>query len=110
MAELRARWEREEELAKDDDIVRVCTITTTESNVTSHASKPPTINGNIIGVGNVSSTSSKKLKLPKTAKTMLDKSAENIKNIGDNGSVCFDDNDFDFDNCNISEVIKFCKS
>ena len=66
MAQLRARWEREEELAKVDDIVRVCTITTTENNVIPHASKPPTINGNIIGVGNVSSTTSKHLKLPKT--------------------------------------------
>ena len=107
MDELHARWEREEKLAKDDNIVRVCTITTTENNVTSHASKPPTINGNIIGVGNVSSTTSKRLKLPKTPKTMPDKSAEIFKNIGDNCPITFDDNDFDYDSCNISEVIKF---
>ena len=107
MAQLHARWKREEELAKVDDIVRVCTITTTENNVIPHASKPPTINGNIIGVGNVSSNTSKKLKLPKTAETSLDKSAEIFKNMGECGSVCFDDNNFDFDNCNISEVIKF---
>ena len=81
MTQLHARWKREEELAKVDDIVRVCTITTTENNVTPHASKPPTTNGNMIGVGNVSSTTSKKLKLSKTAETSLDKSAESFKNI-----------------------------
>ena len=73
MAQLHARWEREKELAKEDNIVKVFTITTTENNVTSHASKPPTINGNIVGVGNISSTSSKKLKLPKTAETVIEK-------------------------------------
>ena len=107
MAQLHARWEREKELAKEDSIVKVFNITTTENNVTSHASNPPTIKGNIVGVGNFSSTSSKKLKLPKTAETSVDKSAEIFKNMRESGSVCFDDNNFDFDNCNITEVIKF---
>ena len=79
MAQLHARWEREKELAKEDNIVKVFTITTTRNNVTSHASKPPIINGNIVGVGNVSSTSSKNLKLPKTAETSVDKSAKFLR-------------------------------
>ena len=53
-----------------DNIVKVFTITTSEYSGLSHVTKPPTINGNIIGVGNVSSTSPKNLKLPKTAERM----------------------------------------
>ena len=47
---------RERELEKEANIVKVFTITTSENNGVSDISKPPTINGNIIGVGNVSST------------------------------------------------------
>ena len=67
---------KERELEKESNIVRVFTITTSENNGVSHASKSPIINGNIVGVGNVSSTSSKNLKFPKTAETSVDKSAE----------------------------------
>ena len=107
LAELHARWEKEEELEKENSIVRVCTITTTSNANVSHASKPPTIDGNVIGVDNVSTTSAKRLKLPKTAETFSDKSAEIFQTIGDNGSTTIDNNDFDFDDCNISEVIMF---
>ena len=107
LAELHARWEKEEELEKENSIVRVCTITTTSNANVLHASKPPTIDGNVIGVGNVSTTSAKRLKLPKTAETFSDKSAEIFQTIGDNGSTTIDNNDFDFDDCNISEVIMF---
>ena len=47
------------------------------------------------------------MKLPKTAETFSDKSAEIFQTIGDNGSTTIDNNDFDFDDCNISEVIMF---
>ena len=76
LAELHARWEREDKIEKENSIARVCTITTTSNANVSHASKPPTINGNIIGVGNVSTTPAKRLKLPKTTETVPDKSAE----------------------------------
>jgi len=107
LAELHARWEKEEELEKENSIVRVCTITTTSNANVSHASEPPTIDSNVIGVGNVSTTSAKRLKLPKTAETFSDKSAEIFQTIGDNGSTTIDNNDFDFDDCNISKVIMF---
>ena len=107
LAELHARWEKEEELEKENSIVRVCTITTTSNANVSHASKPPTTDGNVIGVDNVSTNSAKRLKLPKTAETFSDKSAEIFQTIGDNGSTTIDNNDFDFDDCNISEVIMF---
>ena len=42
MAQLRARWERERELEKEANIVKVFTITTSENNGVSHVSKPPT--------------------------------------------------------------------
>ena len=97
LAELHARWEREDKIEKENSIARVCTITTTSNANVSHASKPPTINGNIIGVGNVSTTPAKRLKLPKTTETVLEKSAEIFRNMGDNGSFAIDHNDFDFD-------------
>ena len=68
------------------------TITTSENNDVSHVSKAPSIHGNIFSVGNVSSTSPKNLKLPKTVETRVDKSAEIFKNVRESGSVCFDDN------------------
>jgi hypothetical protein len=47
LAELHARWEREDEIAKKNNMTKVCTITTTSNAEVSNASKPPTI----IGVG-----------------------------------------------------------
>jgi hypothetical protein len=47
LAELHARWERKDEIARN--MTKVCTITTT-SDVVSNASKPPNFNGRIIGV------------------------------------------------------------
>jgi hypothetical protein len=44
-------------------------------------------------------------KLPKTAETFSNKSAEIFWNMGDNSSTTF--NDFDVDGCNISKVILF---
>ncbi|KAK1696206.1 hypothetical protein QYE76_012903 [Lolium multiflorum] len=112
MAELRARWDREEneKLAKENNVAKVWTITTTSNANSSHVATPPTINGNIIGVGNVSTPSAKRTKLPeiaKTAETACDKTAEIFSNLGNNDPIAVAHNDLDFDDCHISEVIKF---
>jgi hypothetical protein len=65
LAELHARWEREDEMARN---MKVCTITTT-SDFVSNASTPPTL----IGVEKTPTPCAKK---PKTAKTFSTKSAE----------------------------------
>ncbi|KAK1630598.1 hypothetical protein QYE76_004913 [Lolium multiflorum] len=112
MAELRARWDREEneKLAKENNVAKVWTITTTSNANSSHVAAPPTINGKIIGVGNVSTPSAKRTKLPeiaKTAETACDKTAEIFSNLGNNDPIAVAHNDLDFDDCHISEVIKF---
>ncbi|KAK1605488.1 hypothetical protein QYE76_029161 [Lolium multiflorum] len=112
MAELRARWDREEneKLAKENNVAKVWTITTTSNANSSHVATPPTINGKIIGVGNVSTPSAKRTKLPeiaKTAETACDKTAEIFSNLGNNDPIAIAHNDLDFDDCHISEVIKF---
>ncbi|KAK1692240.1 hypothetical protein QYE76_008937 [Lolium multiflorum] len=112
MAELRARWDREEneKLAKENNVAKVWTITTTSNDNDSHVATPPTINGKIIGVGKVTTPSTKRAKLPeiaKTAETACDKTAEIFSNIGDNDPIAVDHNGLDFDDCHISEVIKF---
>jgi hypothetical protein len=65
LAELHARWEREDKMARN---MKVCTITTS-SNVVSNASNPLTL----IGVEKTPTPCAKK---PKTAKTFSTKSAE----------------------------------
>jgi hypothetical protein len=94
LAELHARWEREDEMARN---MKVCTITTT-SDVVSNASTPLTLIG-------VDKTPTPCVKKPKTAKTFSTKSAEIFRSMGDNSYTSF--NDFDVDGCNISEVILF---
>ncbi|KAK1670820.1 hypothetical protein QYE76_058979 [Lolium multiflorum] len=108
MAELHARWEREEnkKLAKENNVAKVWTITTTSNDNASHVATPATINGKIIGVGNVSTPSAKRAKLPETAETVCDKTAEIFQNIGDNDPIAVDHSGLDFDDCHISEVIK----
>jgi hypothetical protein len=97
LAELHARWEREDEIARN--MTKVCTISTT-SDVASNASNPPTL----IGVEKIPTPCAK---LPKTMETFSNKSAEIFWSMGDNSSITFDSNDFDVDGCNISEVILF---
>ena len=109
MAELRARWEREEN-EKEDNIAKVWTITTTSNANATHVAAPPTINGKRIGVGNVSTSNATREKLPETAKTAetaCDKAAEIFSNIGDDDPIALDYNGLNFDDCHISEVIKF---
>jgi hypothetical protein len=98
LAELHARWEREDEMARN---MKVCPITTT-SDVVSNASKPPSFNGRVIGVEKIPTPDAK---LPKAIETFSNKSAEIFRSMGDNNSTTF--NDFDVDGCNISEVILF---
>jgi hypothetical protein len=93
LAELHARWEREDEMARN---MNVCTITTTSD--VSNVSNPLTM----IGVEKIPTPCVKK---PKTTETFSNKSAEIFRSIGDNSSTTF--NDFDVDGCNISEVILF---
>jgi hypothetical protein len=79
LAELHARWERENEMARN---MKVCTIT-----ISSEKTPTPCA------------------KKPKTAKTFSTKSAEFFWSMEDNRSTYF--NDFDVDGCNTSEVILF---
>jgi hypothetical protein len=94
LAELHARWEREDKMARN---MKVYTITTS-SNVASNASDPLTL----IGVDKTPTPCAIK---PKTAKTFSTKSAEIFRSMEDNSFISF--NDFDVDGCNISEVILF---
>jgi hypothetical protein len=94
LAELHARWEREDEMARN---MNVCTITTS-SDVVSNASNPLTLIG-------AEKTPTPCVKKPKTAKTFSTKSAEFFWSMGDNSSTYF--NDFDVVCCNISKVILF---
>jgi hypothetical protein len=66
LEDLHARWEREDEIARN--MTKVCTIITT-SDVVSNASTPPTL----IGVEKIPTPCAK---LPKTTKTFSNKSAE----------------------------------
>jgi hypothetical protein len=73
LAKLHARWEREDEIARKNNMTKVCTTTTTSNAKVSNARKPPTINGKIIGVGKVPTPSAK---FPKTTEFFSNKSAE----------------------------------
>ena len=83
LAELHARWEREDKISEQNSISRVYTITTTSNFDISHVIKPPTINGKVIGVGNVSTSAAKRLKLPKITKTFPDKTSESFRIVDD---------------------------
>jgi hypothetical protein len=69
LVELHARWEREDEMARN---MKVCTITTT-SDIVSNTSKPPSFNGRVIGVEKIPTPCVKK---PKTAETFSNKCAK----------------------------------
>jgi hypothetical protein len=94
LAELHARWEREDEMARN---MKVCTITTS-NDVVPNATNPLTL----IGVDKSPTPCAKK---PKTTKTFSQKSAEIFRSMGDDSSISL--NDFDVDGYNISEVIFF---
>jgi hypothetical protein len=94
LAELHARWEREDELAKQNNMTRVYTIST-NSNVDIPADiKPPTINDETNSVEKATTFATNLLE---TTETISDKSAEIFLNMGNDGSVTLDNNGFDFD-------------
>jgi hypothetical protein len=74
LAELHARWEREDEIARN---MKVHTITTS-NDVVPNASNPLTLIG-------VEKTPTPCVKKPKTAKTFSQKSAEIFRSVGDEG-------------------------
>jgi hypothetical protein len=94
LAELHARWERADEMARK---MKVCTITIS-NDVVPNASNPLTL----IGVEKIPTPCVKK---PRTVKTFSQKSAKSFQSVGDDSSIS--SNDFDVDGCNISEVILF---
>src|SRR3954447_2734773 len=104
LAELHTRWEREDEMARKNNLAKVCTITTSSKTETPNASKPPTTNGKSESVVKVPLIYRK---VQKPINNTPDKCAEIFRNMGDNCPFTFDENDFDFDGCNITEVIKF---
>jgi hypothetical protein len=78
LAELHARWEREDKMARN---MKVYTITTS-SDVVSNASNPLTLIG-------VEKNPTPRAKKPKTAKTFSTKSAEIFWSMEDNSSTSF---------------------
>ena len=82
-------------------MTKVCTITTTSNAESSNASIPPTINGKVVDEGKPTFSTKKS----RTIKSVSDKCAEIFQSMGT--PFTFDSNDLDFDDCNISEVIKF---
>jgi hypothetical protein len=104
LAELHARWEREDEMARENNLAKVYTITTNSNTEPLNASKPPTTTSKIENVGKVPTPHRK---VYKPIKTVPDKRAEIFRGVGDNCPFIFDSNDFDFESCTITEVIKF---
>ena len=102
LAELHARWEREDEIARNNKVTKVYTITTT-SNDDSKASTFPTEHVKTITEEEVPASP---IKLPSPVKTVSDEKAEISSSVENNSPPTIDNNNFDFD-CNISEVIKF---
>src|SRR3954464_13263083 len=101
LANLHARWEREDDMARKNNLAKVCTITISSKTETPNASKPPPTNGKSESVGKVPLIYRK---VQKPIKNTPDKCAEIFRNMGDNCTFTFVENDFDFDGC---EVIKF---
>ena len=83
---------------------KVYTITTTSNAEVSSDNKPPTINGKVVGNGKASTSFAK---FPKITEIVSNKNDDIFRNTGDKGPIIFDNNELDFDDCNISEVIMF---
>src|SRR3954470_3383520 len=104
MAELHAMWEREDKIAREKEITKVCTITTTSSAEIPIVSKPPNKRFS------KEKASIPPKKLPKTTELNSDSGIENFEKIGDHSPLVFDNNDFDINHCTISEVIKYLQA
>src|SRR4051795_11579729 len=104
VAKLHARWETEDEMARKNNLAKVCTITSSSKTETPNASKPPPTNEKSESGGKVPLTYRK---VQKPVKNTPDNCAEIFRNMGDNCPFTFDENDFYFDGSNITDVIKF---
>src|SRR4051812_16867489 len=78
MAELHAMWEREDEIARNKEITKVCTITTTSSAETPNVSKPPIINNKRFSKEKASTPPKK---LPKSTELNSDSGAEIFRKV-----------------------------
>ena len=72
LAELHARWEREDEIARNNKMTKVCAIAPTSNTEISSASIPPTTNGKVVDEGKPTFS----IKKPRTIKPTSDKCAE----------------------------------
>ena len=79
-------------------------------NAQESSTAPKHANGKRIGVGKISTIPKKNPKLSVNTETVVDKNVENsfdnMGSLGDNAPVIFDDNDLDFDNCNLTKSYK----
>ena len=114
LAELHARWEREEkeaEIAEKNRVASVWTIFTNENVKTLSTSELPTgpnhTSNKKIKIGEGPTSVEKGSKSLNDTKVTPEKSAENFRVVRNDTPISFDDNEFDFDSCNLTEVIKF---
>src|SRR3954469_25614556 len=89
MAELHAMWEREDEIAREKELTKVCTITTTSSADIPIVSKPT----NKIFSKEKASIPPKKL--PKTTELNSDSGIKFFEKVGDHSPLVLDNNDID---------------
>src|SRR3954471_14169733 len=104
IAELHAMWEREDEIARNKEITKVCTITTTSSAENPNASKSHIINNKRVSKEKASTPPKK---LPKTTELDSNSGAEIFGKVEDHSPLVFDNNDFNINHCTISEVINY---
>ena len=80
-------------------------------NAQESSTSPKYDNGKRTGVGFFFTIPTKNPKLSVNTEIVVDKNAENsfddMDSLGDNAPTIFYDNDIDFGNCNLTEVIKF---
>ena len=121
LPKLHARWEREEkeaEIAETSKVANVCTIFTDDDIKIQNAHGSPTgpkyANGKQIGVRKIAIAPIKNQNLSNSSKTVSKRSAkinpDDNDPFRDDAPVIFYDNDLDFDNCNLIEVIKFVQN
>src|SRR5664279_3130676 len=121
MAQLKARLARE---AREAEIAEICDTRKTAvicsievhedlKTLSSHESPtgPKLANGNKNGIGEVSTLAIRSPKSSESVKSVIDKNdesgLEDGKTLDDDAPTLFGYNDLDFDDCHITEVIKF---
>src|SRR4051812_18644782 len=106
LAGLHARGEREDEMARENNLAKVYTITTTSKTETPSACQPSTTNGKSESVGKVP-TMYRNVQKPKI---VPNKCADIFRNMGENCPFTFDDNDFDLIVAMLLKLSSFYKS